>query len=54
MKKTNQIKCPDCKGNVTLGTKIEVGDIVECENCGTEIEIKSVNPLKYSELIEEK
>lgn len=31
-----------------------VGDILECGECGTEIEILSLVPLKYEELIEEK
>jgi lysine biosynthesis protein LysW len=31
-----------------------IGDILECQECGTEVEILSINPLKYRELIEEK
>ncbi len=33
---------------------MEVGDILECGECGTEVEILSLEPLKYQELIEEK
>jgi len=31
-----------------------VGDILECSECGTEVEIISLTPLKYQVLIEEK
>jgi lysine biosynthesis protein LysW len=48
----NKILCPDC-GAVIIA-KYEVGEIVECGECGTEVEILSINPLKYRELIEEK
>jgi lysine biosynthesis protein LysW len=33
---------------------LEIGDILECQECGTEVEILSLEPLKYSELVEEK
>lgn len=33
---------------------MEVGDILECKECGTEVEVLSTEPLEYQELIEEK
>lgn len=48
------ITCTDCGVEIVLETNLEVGDIVECQECGTEMEILSLNPLKYVELIEEK
>ena len=49
-----KIICPDCKTEIKLIESTMVGDIIECGECGTEVEILSLNPLKYQELIEEK
>lgn len=55
MVETNtKIICPDCKNEVTRPEEMMVGDIVECQECGTELEIQSISPLIYGELIEEK
>ena len=54
MKKVIKFVCPDCKAKFTIKQKIAIGDILECPKCATEVEILSVNPLKYGELIEEK
>jgi lysine biosynthesis protein LysW len=47
-----KILCPDC--GAVIQANYEIGEIVECGECGTEVEILSINPLKYRELIEEK
>lgn len=49
-----KVVCPDCQAEIKLPEGVMVGDIVECEQCGTEVEILSLEPLKYSELVEEK
>ncbi len=49
-----KIICPDCACEIELNDHAMVGDIIECGECGTEVEILSLNPLKYSELKEEK
>ena len=49
-----KVICPDCQSEIKLSENLMVGDILECEECGTEVEIISLNPLKYRELIEEK
>jgi len=49
----NKVICPDCGAEIKSQTRL-VGDILECSECGTEVEILSINPLKYRELIEEK
>jgi lysine biosynthesis protein LysW len=49
----NKVICPDCQKEIKSET-MNVGDILECQECGTEVEILSNNPLKYRELIEEK
>jgi alpha-aminoadipate carrier protein LysW len=50
----NKIVCPDCEAEITKPQGMEVGDILECQECGTEVEIQSIDPLVYGELIEEK
>lgn len=49
-----KVICPFCKAIITENFDGEVGDILECSQCGTEIEIKNKEPLDYSELVEEK
>lgn len=45
-------KCPDCQATVSVPEGTEVGEIIECQNCGAEMELVSLKPLKV-ELIEE-
>ncbi|MFA5025260.1 MAG: lysine biosynthesis protein LysW [Candidatus Shapirobacteria bacterium] len=49
----NKVICPDCQVEIESET-FGVGDILECQECGTEVEIISINPLQYRELVEEK
>jgi lysine biosynthesis protein LysW len=49
-----KVICPDCQAEIKSGDKMIVGDILECNECGTEVEVLSLNPLKYQVLIEEK
>lgn len=49
----NKVICPDCGIEIKSET-IMIGDILECQECGTEVEILNIEPLKYQELIEEK
>ena len=50
----NKIICPDCGAEIKMIEGMMVGDILECSECGTEVEIISLEPLKYQELVEEK
>jgi len=50
----NQIICPDCGTEIKRPEKMEIGDIIECGECGTEVEILSIEPLQFKELVEEK
>lgn len=49
-----KIVCPDCGAEIFKPEEMMVGDIVECQECGTEVEILSLEPLQYKELVEEK
>ena len=50
----SKIICPDCQSIIVKTEGMAVGDILECSECGTEVEIRSIDPLIYGELIEEK
>ena len=54
MTETNKIICPDCGKEINLVDGMVIGDILECSECGTEVEILSIQPLEYKELVEEK
>ncbi|MFB6137434.1 MAG: lysine biosynthesis protein LysW [Halobacteriaceae archaeon] len=36
--------CVECGGDVTLHDDLEVGEIVDCTTCGTELEVVDVDP----------
>lgn len=55
MSDVNQkVVCPDCNSEIIKPQEMTVGDILECSECGTEVEIQSISPLTYRELFEEK
>ena len=54
MTQMNKIICPDCESEIKQPERLMIGDILECSECGTEVEILSLEPLQYRELIEEK
>ncbi|MFA6602864.1 MAG: lysine biosynthesis protein LysW [Candidatus Shapirobacteria bacterium] len=54
MKLQSKIVCPDCQTDIAVINPLNIGDILECLECGTEVEVISLDPLKYRELIEEK
>lgn len=54
MTDNKKVVCPDCGAEIKKNEGMVVGDILECEECGTEVEILSLDPLQYKELVEEK
>lgn len=36
--------CPECGSDVTLHDDLEVGEIVDCDTCGTELEVVDTAP----------
>lgn len=51
---TKTIPCPDCEDTVIIADDAAVGEIIECPNCGAEMEIISISPPQVSLIIEEK
>ena len=37
-------ECVECGADVTLHDDLEVGEILDCETCGAELEVVDVNP----------
>jgi len=54
MEDNKKIVCPDCGAKISVTKGTEIGDILECLECGTEVEVVSLSPLKCQELVEEK
>ena len=47
MSKTGE--CPVCGGEVALAEDTLQGELIECAECGTELEVVSVNPVEIQE-----
>jgi len=41
--------CPECENNLDIEMdEVEEGDVVACEECGTEFEVVGVEPLELA------
>lgn len=41
--------CPECENNLNIELdEVEEGDVVSCEECGTEYEVVAVDPLELT------
>lgn len=38
--------CPECEAEVTLTGNVLVGEIIACPECGAELEVIDLNPLR--------
>ncbi len=46
--------CPECENNLDIELdEVEEGDVVACEECGTEFEIVGVEPLELARVEED-
>jgi alpha-aminoadipate carrier protein LysW len=46
--------CPECENNLDVELdEVEEGDVVACEECGTEYEVVGVEPLELARVEEE-
>ncbi|MBU2542773.1 lysine biosynthesis protein LysW [Patescibacteria group bacterium] len=37
--------CNECDAQVSLGEGTEIGEIITCDDCGTELEVKGLCPV---------
>lgn len=54
MEKAQVVTCRDCQEEINLIKGVEVGEIIECQNCGAEMEILNTKPIEVSLIEEEK
>ena len=46
--------CPECESNLDIELdEVEEGDVVSCEECGTEYEVVAVDPLELTRVGDE-
>jgi len=38
--------CPECEAQVKLNPDVEKGEIVQCAECGAELEVVETNPVQ--------
>jgi alpha-aminoadipate carrier protein LysW len=44
--------CPECEADVHVDTDGDKGDIVSCEECGTDLEVVGLDPVEL-DIVEE-
>ncbi len=45
------VACPQCESNLDIEEdEVDEGDIVSCEECGSEFEVVTTNPLELSRM----
>ena len=54
-KNQNKAECQFCKQKeILIPDDVEVGDLLECENCAAEVEVISTEPFRLRMVLEEK
>ena len=44
-------ECPVCGANISVADDVVKGELLECDDCGTELEVKNIDPLKKNWLL---
>ena len=47
------VKCPICDAEITLADDTLLGELVECPECGSELEVTSIEPIQLQEAPQE-
>jgi len=42
-------ECPVCGGEITLADDVVTGELLECGDCGSELEVTSLDPVAFEE-----
>ena len=40
------LQCLECDAEIALSDDVEKGEIVECPDCGSEFEVRAVDPVR--------
>lgn len=40
------VECPECAATVSLTGSVLVGEILDCPDCGAELEVRATNPVR--------
>jgi len=40
--------CPECDNPIDISDEVDEGETVQCDECGTELEVVSVDPLELA------
>jgi len=46
-------ECPVCGASVTLSANVELGELLDCDECSSELEVTGVNPTELAQAPEE-
>lgn len=46
-------ECPTCAAEVVVAGDVVKGELISCSECGTELEVKSLNPVVLGEAPQE-
>ncbi len=46
---STKVQCVVCEGDVVLPAEVMEGELLTCPDCGTELEVVSLNPLTVAE-----
>jgi alpha-aminoadipate carrier protein LysW len=42
------VVCPECDSPIDLADEIDEGETVQCEECGAELEVVSIDPVELA------
>ena len=45
----NTVKCTVCEADVNAESGVMLGELLNCADCGTELEVTSLSPLAFEE-----
>jgi len=46
---TRTAKCPKCDADLSLANDCEIGEIISCDECSAELEVKSLDPIELDD-----
>jgi alpha-aminoadipate carrier protein LysW len=42
------VACPECGADVSLNENVEKGEIIQCGDCGAELEVIKIDPVELA------